>query len=107
VRVRVDANRRSRLVRTRWDSYTPSTSGRKLTIWWTTNSVFHLEQVRVREGRRRVVVTVIERAPNGIVTLVGLARYKRVRLKQPLGGRVVIDGATGKRRPAYTPPYGR
>ena len=106
VRVTVIANRRSQLVRTRWDSWAPKPGGRRIRIWWMTNSVFKLDHVRVREGRRRVVITVIERAPNGPVSLVGLYRNKLVKLHRPVWGRVVIDGATGKKRPLVAGPGG-
>jgi hypothetical protein len=100
VRVKVIARRRYSHVRTRWDEYTPLRGGTRLRIWWLTNSAFKLERVRVREGRKRVVITVIERAPNGNVTQAGEYRNHLVRLRRPLGGRVVVDGANGKRRHA-------
>ena len=90
----------SRTVRTPWQEYTPSPNGRALRIWWCTNSAYGLKRVRVREGRRRVVITVLHRAPNGPTTQAALCRGKRVRLRAPLGTRRVIDGATGKRRHA-------
>jgi hypothetical protein len=106
VRVQVMANRRSRLIRTRWDSWAPKPGGKRIRIWWMTNSAFGLEKVRVREGRRRVVITVIERAPNGYVTMAGEYRNHLVRLRKPVWGREVIDGATGKKRPLVAGPGG-
>lgn len=99
VRVKVVATHLYRRVRTRWDQYTPLRGGRRLRIWWLTNSAYPLVRVRAVEGRRRVVVTVIERAPNGPHTDAGLYKNHVVRLRAPLGSRAVIDGATGKRRP--------
>lgn len=106
LRVKVIANRVSQLTRTRWDSWAPRPGGRALRIWWETNSVYKLDHVRVREGRRRIVVTVIERAPNGPVTAAAKFVNHLVHLRRPVRGRTVIDGATGRKRPLGAGPGG-
>jgi hypothetical protein len=66
--------------------------------------VFRLDHVRVREGRRQVVITIVEEAPNGPLTQAAKCINHLVRLSRPVGGRAVIDGATGKRRPQQAGP---
>jgi hypothetical protein len=86
----------SHLKRTRLGSYERLASPHAIRVIWLTNSAFGVERVRVREGRHRVVVTVIERVPRAPYTMAGEQRAKRLRLKRPLGTRAVIDGATGR-----------
>jgi hypothetical protein len=97
---------RSHLVRTHWDSWAPRPHGHAIRIWWGTNSAYKLEHVRVRERRRRVVITVIERVPNGPTTMAGEYRNKLLHLRRPVWGRKVIDGATGRKRPLAPGPGG-
>jgi hypothetical protein len=96
VRVRVVARRRYVVTRTRMGRYEPLRGGHALRITWLTNSAFDLVRVRVREGRRRVVVTILERVWQGNNTMAGEQRVKTVRLRRPLGGRKVIDGARSR-----------
>jgi hypothetical protein len=106
VRVKVIANRVSQLGRTPWDSWAPRRNGREIRIWWVTNSVYDLDHVRVREGRRRVVITVIERKPNGWVTEAAKEVDYLVHLRRPVWRMAVIDGATGRKRPLAPGPGG-
>jgi hypothetical protein len=87
------------LQRTRLQGYERTRDPRAVRVVWITNSAFDLTRVRVREGRRRVVVTVIERVPGGVVTMMAEQRVKLVKLSRPLGTRALIDGASGKRSP--------
>jgi hypothetical protein len=103
VRVQVIARRRFVLQRTRIGTYEPLQGGRAIRVVWLTNSAYDLVRVRAREGRRRVVVTILERVWQGNNTLAGEQRAKRVTLRRPLGTRSVIDGATGKPLAAYRP----
>ena len=70
----------SHLQRTRIQGYEQAPHPRAIRVVWITNSAFPLVRVRVREGRRRVVVTVIERVPGGNDTMMGEQRVKRVKL---------------------------
>jgi hypothetical protein len=87
------------LKRTRVLGYEQLHRPRVIRIIWLTNSAFGVVRVRVREGRRRVVVTVIERVPGGNYTMVGEQRVRTLKLNRPLGSRALIDGATGRRVP--------
>ena len=71
-----------------------------LRLEWITNSVYSLERVEVTETPSSVRIGIVERAPNGLVTLEGVDRRKRVRLRSPLGGRRVVDARTGRPIPA-------
>jgi hypothetical protein len=96
VRVKVVARRRFVVKRTRVGNYEPLPGGRAIRVVWLTNSAFDLVRVRAREGRRRVVVTILERVWQGNNTMAGEQRVKTLKLGRPLGTRAVIDGATGK-----------
>ena len=95
ITVDVVAKRRFRRVRTSWQRYKVLGPRRIRIEWGCANELLRL---RRRETRRRVVVTVVERAYNGPQTDDCRIRRKTVRLKRPLGDRVVVDGKTGRRR---------
>jgi hypothetical protein len=103
VRVRVVARRRFVRQRTRVGSFESLQGGRAIRVIWLTNSAYDLVGVRVREGRQRVVVTILERVWQGNNTMAAEQRAKRITLRRPLGTRAVIDGATGKRVAAERP----
>ena len=98
VRVTVIAKRLYSQVKTAWSKYRVLGRGRRIRIVWGTNSAFKFLRVRKREGPRRVVLTVVERAPNGPVTMAGQTRAATIRLRRPLGDRRVFDGSTGRPR---------
>lgn len=96
VKVEIIARAPARLVCTSADGYRPSATGRTLRVEWTTNSVYRLKRIAVRETAHSVRIGIVERAPNGPVTLAASTNHRRVRLARPLGGRRVIDMATGR-----------
>lgn len=97
VLVEVVARELSHLVCTPVDSFRPSHTGRTLFVGWVTNSVYRLRRIEVREDARTVRIGVVHRAPTGSVTQAAVGEGRRIRLKAPLGGRRVIDAATGRR----------
>jgi hypothetical protein len=93
----VIARRRYSTVCTPARAYSVGASGRTLRVGWVTNSVFKLLRVKVHETAGSVRLSIIERAPNGAVTLAAKVPRVLVRLKSPVGRRKVIDGETGRR----------
>lgn len=91
----------SKLVKKRWQRFEPSSAGVKL-VWWTGPCA--LERVDVDETDERVTITLSERYPPAFaeggdpieVVAIGRIRCVEVTLAQPLAGRAVIDGATGR-----------
>jgi hypothetical protein len=104
VRVDVIAREPYKLVSTKAEGYTVSRTGRTLRLRWTTNSVYDLVRVEVRETRRRVTARIVERAPNGPVTLIAVEKQKLLRLQRPLGQREVFDAAARRALPRLKRP---
>lgn len=104
VRVDVIAREPYKLVSTKAEGYTVSRSGRTLRLRWTTNSVYDLVRVEVRETQRRVTARIVERAPNGVVTLIAVEKQKLLRLQRPLGRREVFDAAARRVLPRLKRP---
>lgn len=97
VRAEVIATRRYTNVCTPAGGYSASPRGRTLRVFWRTNGVFKLVSVKVRETARSVRIAIIERAPNGPVTLTAEEPEVLVKLRKPLGRRAVVDAETGRR----------
>jgi hypothetical protein len=74
-----------------------SGDGRRLTVFWTRSGSARSERVDVVEYPDRVEVGVVDRLPNGFITLDAVPDHRRVRLSAPLGDRAVIDMADRRR----------
>jgi hypothetical protein len=81
----------------RLERYEAGEGSIELVLRWTTGPSIALERVEVREGKRSLVVGVVERVPTGPMTLEGMAARVAIRLTRPLGGRAVIDASSGRR----------
>ena len=103
VRARVIARKPYSLICNRVQSYRPVRGGRVLALGWETNSAYEFVRVDVRETEHQVRLGFVERAPNGPVTLAGVAGVRRVRLSRPLGDRTVVSIVTGRRIPLSRP----
>ncbi|MBB2909008.1 hypothetical protein FHS43_000254 [Streptosporangium becharense] len=85
--------------RVRWLKATPSKDGRSLRIvWWSGVEPCNvLDRVTVRETSKRVTVTLWEgpsaKVQNVACIEIAIQKVTTVRLKKPLGGRKVVDGA--------------
>ncbi len=95
VRTLVIATRATKLACSAASAYEPAAGG--LRLHWVTGGGAELERVEVTEHPGRVEVGVVERIPNGPRTAEARAASTRVDLAAPLGGREVIDAATGLR----------
>ena len=95
VRTLVIATRATELACSRASAYQPVAGG--LRLHWITGGGAELERVEVTEHPGRVEIGVVERIPNGPRTAEARAASTRVELAAPLGGREVIDAATGLR----------
>jgi len=82
-----------------WESATPASDGRSLdVVWWSGVEPCHvLDHVEVTETARTVTVTLYEgqdrRSPDAVCIEIAVLKTTKVRLKAPLGGRKVVDGA--------------
>lgn len=90
------ARRPSRLICTKAKTVAVADDDRSLTLSYFTNSEYVFERVFIKEEEDRVKVGIVERAPNGFVTLVGSHRTAEATLSEPLGDREVVDARTGK-----------
>lgn len=83
----------------RWLSAKPSKDGRSLRVtWWSGVEPCHvLDRVTVRETAKQVTVTLWEgtssKVKNPICIAIAVQKVTTVKLKAPLGGRKVVDGA--------------
>ncbi len=75
---------------------TVSDDGLRLKLRYTTNSAFSFERVFVAEEDQRVRVAIVERAPNGPVTLKAESRQAQVTLSAPLGDRKLVHARNGR-----------
>jgi hypothetical protein len=82
-----------------WDECELHPDGRTLTIHYMTGPSREFERVHVDEGPDEVVITIVEQVPVGGELLAGILRSIDVELKDRLGARRVVDGATGLERP--------
>lgn len=88
-----------------WGRSEPIDQGRGLRVLYLTGPAFELERVRIAENGERVVVTLLERPPDGPSTALGVLACVDVALRRPLAERQVIDGAATKRsRSRHLPP---
>lgn len=78
--------------------------GHSLRILYLTGPSFELERVRIAEGEHRVVVTLLERPPQGASTALGKLACVDLELRRPLAGRAVVDGASARRGERRLPP---
>lgn len=92
----VIATEQTALECTKADAYRPSADGRSLRVLWTTGGGARFERIELMERRGRVEIGIVERVPNGPRTSEGIPAGRTVRLSRPLGGRRVVDAATGK-----------
>jgi hypothetical protein len=97
VRAEVIATSRYAAVCTPAGGYSVGPSGSRLRVFWKTNGVFKLIRIKVRETARSIRIAIIERAPNGPVTLTAKEPEVLVKLRKPLGRRAVVDAETGRR----------
>lgn len=93
---KVIARHPTRLVCVRPRRVKVSADGRHLTLRYETNSAYDFERVFVEEGADRVRVGIVERAPNGAVTLVAQTRTAKAVLSEPLGDRRLVYAGNGK-----------
>lgn len=70
--------------------------GAALTLSYTTNSAYEFERVYLVEERNRVRIAIVERAPNGPVTLMAAHRTAEATLSQPLGDRELVHAQSGR-----------
>jgi hypothetical protein len=90
----------------RWRSWEPRDGGRVLRVRWIGGFEPFL-RVRARERGRTVTVVVEQRHQpdfdargiRSVILDIGIPKCVDVRLRRPLGGRRVADGADGARRP--------
>jgi hypothetical protein len=85
-----------------WMLWTLDESGRRLTVHYRTFRAYTLERTEHEEAEREVKVTVFARAPHSVKTI-GASFEATVELSVPLGGRRVVDGATGRVRERRIP----
>ncbi|ADG86980.1 hypothetical protein [Thermobispora bispora] len=82
-----------------WTEVTASPDGRTLTVvWWSGVEPCHvLDRVEVAESRDKVTITLYEgadrRSPDAACIMLAVRKSTEVRLRAPLGGRQVADGA--------------
>jgi hypothetical protein len=82
-----------------WECWTPGADADQVSIWlldMTDGSDLH---TTVSESEHEVVVTLRGPRWQGASVAIGITVEKRIQLAAPLGGRDVVDGATGDRRP--------
>lgn len=96
VEARIVARHPYRLECTPLSTYETLDDGRTLRLIWTTNSEYELEEVVVAEDAETVWVGIVERVPNGPVTLMAVTREELLWLSEGVGGRTVRDAATGR-----------
>ncbi len=83
----------------RWVKATPSRDGRKLKIvWWSGVEPCNvLDHVKVKETAKSVTVTLYEgqarQSPDVACIEIAIQKTTTVKLKAPLDGRKIIDGA--------------
>jgi hypothetical protein len=77
--------------------YELSRTGRSVVLHWETGHGTTVERVDVVEHDDRVELGIVERAPNGAVTLEARVVQHRVVLARALGDRKVVDMADGRR----------
>ncbi|GAA2998251.1 hypothetical protein [Streptosporangium longisporum] len=83
----------------RWLKATPSKNGRSLRIvWWSGVEPCNvLDRITVRQTSKRVTVTLWEgpssKVQNVACIEIAIQKVTTVKLKKPLGGRKVVDGA--------------
>jgi hypothetical protein len=86
------------LIEVAWLRWTIDLSGRALTVHYQTMAAYEFAGVTLEEEEQEVRVTVLERAPVGAITALGATREATVQLEKPLGGRRLVDAATGRVR---------
>jgi hypothetical protein len=79
-----------------WGRIEPIDQGLGLRVFYLTGPAFELERVMITEKEQRVVLTLLERPPDGPTTALGVLACADVTLRRPLAGRQVIDGAATK-----------
>lgn len=79
-----------------WGAWSVDASGRAITVHYAANSAGEPLEPLVEETADEVRITARDVMPNGAVTLAGTVRSATVTLAAPLGGRRVVDGATGR-----------
>jgi hypothetical protein len=78
-------------------TYEVAPDGRGLVVHWTRSGSVRLDHVELVERADRVEVGVVERVPHGAITGDAVGDQAPVSLAAPLGDRMVIDAATGRR----------
>jgi hypothetical protein len=82
-----------------WTEAKPSADGHALTVvWWSgVEPCYALDRVDVAEGADAVTVTLYEgrdkRQPDAACIEIAVEKSTEVKLKAPLGGRKIVDGA--------------
>lgn len=90
------ARKPTRLVCTEVTTADPSADGRSLALEYFTNSEYVFERVFIEESADRVRIGIVERAPNGGVTLAGAQREAEATLGAPLGDRELVHAVSGR-----------
>jgi len=78
-----------------------TTAGPELTVHYFTNAFHEVVGVRAAEAGDDVCVTVVERRTSD--RLPGARRKQTLTLAEPLAGRRLVDGATGRVRAVFSP----
>jgi hypothetical protein len=73
--------------------------GADLTVFYVTNAMNSADRVDVHEDPDAIRIHVFEETAVGATALPAEVRQVHVDLDAPVGGRRVIDGATGRERP--------
>ncbi|HEX2085619.1 MAG TPA: hypothetical protein VHF89_08050 [Solirubrobacteraceae bacterium] len=81
-----------------WQAY--EADGARVTVHYVANATYSFERVEAEEGDDEVRITVFERRPVFLSRLPATRRSATAVLERPLGGRRVVDGATGRARDA-------
>ena len=79
--------------------YSPTRNPRVIEVFFETDPCTRFRRAGVREGRRRVVVTVFTRRTAEVCIQVVAVRVRTVCLRAPLRARGVVDGSRRRRVP--------
>ncbi len=82
-----------------WDKALIAKNGRSVKVAYTVNPALPLRRAVVRSGPRRVRVTLYQEKPaeGALVSDTADVRCVRIPLAEPLRGRRLVDGVTGRR----------
>lgn len=89
-----------------WGRIEPIDEGRGLRVLYLTGPAFELKRVRIAESGERIVVTLLERPPDGPSAALGVLACVDVALRRPLAERQVVDGAATERSSSRRLPPG-